>query len=152
MSQRHHIQHHSDGMIYAAGLACFLSGVLWLLFHYFIRREGAFGLEAHPLEHICLAIHGGAAIAMAWVFGLIWLMHIRRGWHKRRNLKSGISMASIMLVLIFSGWGLYYLSDEQWRDYTGFLHWFFGLFAGLWLPIHIWRGRQSSDRAFKSKA
>jgi amino acid transporter len=132
--------------VYAAGSACFLTGILWLLFHYFIRHEGDFGPEAHPLEHIWLTLHGGAAIAMAWVFGLMWLGHIRRGWQKGRNLKSGITMASIMLTLIFSGWGLYYLSNEQWREYTGFIHWGLGLFAGLWLPIHIWRGRLSAKK------
>ena len=152
MPRNHHNQPHTDGMrmptwirrwVYAAASACLLTGILWLLFHYFIRHEGEFGPEAHPLEHIWLTLHGGAAIAMAWVFGLMWLSHIRRGWQKRRNFKSGVTMASIMLILIISGWGLYYLSDEQWRSNTALIHWGLGLFIGLWLPIHIWRGRRS---------
>lgn len=129
---------------YGAGTTCFASGVLWLLFHYFIRHEGEFGPEAHPLGHVWLTLHGGAAFAMVWVFGLIWLAHVRRGWQRGRNLGSGVTMAILVLVLGLSGWGLYYLSDENWRDVTSLAHWALGLVAGAWLPFHIWRGRRSA--------
>lgn len=152
--RRHHAAH--DGMklpnwmrrwVYVAGTACLSSGVLWLIYHYFIQHEGEFGLESHPLEHIWLTLHAGAGILMTWVFGLIWLAHVRRGWQKGRNRVSGVTMASILIVLALSGWGLYYLSDENWRTTASFLHWGLGIFSGLWLPFHIWRGRRSANKS-----
>lgn len=148
--RRNHAAH--DGMrmptwmrrwVFVSGAACLLTGVLWLLFHHFVRHEGAFGPEAHPLEHTWLTLHGGAAIFMTWVFGLIWLPHVRRGWQRKRNLVSGATMASSIIVLAASGWGLYYLGDELWRAVVSALHWSIGLAGGAWLPIHIWRGRRS---------
>jgi len=127
--------------VYGAGIACLATGVLWLAFHHFVRCEGDFGPQAHPLEHVWLTLHGGAAIAMAWVVGLIWLAHVRRGWHRGRNRTSGAAMASILIVLAASGWGLYYLGDEDRRAAVALLHWTLGLAGGLWLPFHIWRGR-----------
>lgn len=147
--RRDHAAH--DGMrmpawmrrwVYLTGLSCLMTGVLWLTFHYFVRHEGEFGPEAHPLEHLWLTLHGGAAIVMAWVFGLIWLAHVRRGWHRGRNRNSGATMAFLLIVLAATGWGLYYLGDEAWREAASLIHWILGLTAGFWLPFHIWRGRR----------
>jgi hypothetical protein len=130
--------------VYFAGGACSLTGVLWLLFHHFVRHEGEFGPQAHLLEPIWLTLHGGAALAMAWVFGLIWLAHVRRGWQRGRNRTSGATMTTSLLVLGLSGWGLYYLGDEAWREAASLLHWSLGLGATGWLPFHVWCGRRSS--------
>lgn len=147
--RRDHAAH--DGMrmpiwirrwVYASGIACLLTGVLWLLFHHFVRHEGEFGPEAHPLEHIWLTLHGGTAFLVAWVMGLIWLAHVRRGWQGKRNLASGLTMATLLFVLAASGWGLYYLGNESWRAVISATHWVLGLTGGVWLPIHIWRGRR----------
>lgn len=128
--------------VYAAGTACTMSGLLWLVFHHFVRHEGDFGPESHPLEHVWLTLHGGAAIAMGWVFGLIWLAHVRRGLHRGRNRSSGLTMVVLLVILGLSGWGLYYLGDEDWRALASSAHWVVGLVASLWLPFHIWRGRR----------
>lgn len=131
--------------VYGAGLAALLSGLLWLLFEYFVRREGPFGLERHPLQHSWLVLHGAAALLMLWVFGLVWLAHVRRGWPRRRNRNSGAFMTASMTLLAASGWGLYYLGSEDWRPVLSLAHWLLGLAASLWLPIHIWRGRRSAQ-------
>lgn len=128
--------------VYAATAATWLSGILWLLFHHFVRREGPFGPEAHPLEHQWLALHGAAAFLIVWALGLIWTSHIRRGWWGQKNRKNGRAMTILLIVLILSGWGLYYLGNEDWRDQLANLHWILGLLLGLWLPLHIWNGRR----------
>jgi hypothetical protein len=133
--------------VYVAGIACLASGVSWLLFHHFIRHEGSFGPEAHPLERVSLAVHGAAALAMAWAFGLVWLAHVRRGWHRGRNRKAGAVMVATLAVLGASGWGLYYFGDETWRAATSLLHWIVGLAASAWLPWHIWLGRRALRRS-----
>lgn len=129
--------------IYAGGATALLTGAGWLLLHHFVRVEGAFGPEAHPLEHPALVLHGVAAAALLWAFGLIWLGHVRRAWHRRFNRRSGGTMVGLMVWLGASGLGLYYLADEQWREVASIGHWTLGLFAGAWLPIHVWRGRRA---------
>ena len=129
--------------VYGAGAAALVTGVLWLVFHHFIRREGPFGLEAHPLEHGWLMLHGAAGYAVVWSLGLIWFLHVRRGWSGTHNRLNGRTMTIVLIVLVLTGLGLYYLGDEIWRDRTAILHWALGLFAGAWLPFHVWRGRRS---------
>ncbi len=129
--------------VYSIGGACVLSGLLWLYLHHFVRVEGAFGPENSPLEHPLLVIHGLVAAAMTWLFGLLWLVHVRRAWYARRNRRSGGTMVTLMSWLCISGLGLYYIGNETAREYFSNGHWIAGVFAALWLPLHIWRGRRA---------
>jgi|CXWL01.1.fsa_nt_gi hypothetical protein len=129
--------------LYAAGVLCLASGSLWLVFHHFVRVEGTFGPQASPFEHPMLVAHGVTAFGLLWLFGALWLPHVRRAWHRRHNRSSGGTMATLMTWLAFSGLGLYYLGDEDWRAATSIGHWLAGLVAAAWLPIHIWRGRRA---------
>src|SRR5215468_6376632 len=80
---------------YVALAAAWMSGALWLLFHYFLQRQGEFSLEPHPLEHWWLRLHGLCAFALLWLGGLLWALHVRHGlgWPRRR--RSG-------LVIVFA--------------------------------------------------
>ena len=129
--------------IYGTGAAALATGVLWLLFHHFVHREGPFGPEAHPLEHVWLVLHGTAGYAVIWGLGLIWSLHVRRGWLHERNRVNGQTMTIALVVLALTGLGLYYMGDEVWRDRAAVAHWVLGLFAGVWLPFHIWSGRRT---------
>ena len=129
--------------VYGGGCACAATGIAWLLLHDFVTHEGAFGPESHPLEHPMLVAHGCAGLAMLWVFGLVWLPHVRRGWSRRRHRVVGGMMAALMLSLCASAAMLYYLGDERWRSLVAVAHWGLGLFAVAWLPLHIWLGRQA---------
>lgn len=129
--------------VYACGVACALSGAGWLLLHQFVQVDGAFGPEPHPLEHPALVLHGVAAAAMLWTFGLVWLAHVRRAWGRRTNRRSGGTLVALLAWLAVSGLGLYYLADERWRQVASIGHWALGLFAVAWLPIHVWRGRRA---------
>jgi len=137
--------------VYAGGTLCAASGALWLLFHYFIHRNGAFGPEPHPMEHAWLVVHGIAGLGMLWVFGLVWLPHVRRGWAKRQHRLAGGTMVSLMLWLAISAGGLYYLGNDDWRDVVGVAHWASGLFAAAWLPTHIWLGRRTIRRRARAR-
>ena len=132
--------------VYLGGALCAASGLAWLLLHDFAQREGAFGLEPHPLEHPSLVVHGVLGLALLWVFGLVWLPHVRRGWHRPRHRVVGGTMAALMLWLALSAAALYYLGDEAWRDRIATAHWALGLFAVAWLPLHIWLGRRAIRR------
>lgn len=127
--------------VYLGGALCALSGASWLVLHHFAQREGEFGMEAHPLEHPSLVAHGVSGLAMLWVFGLVWLPHVRRGWAHRIQRVVGGTMAALMLWLAITTAGLYYLGDDTLRGATSLAHWLAGLVAIAWLPAHIVLGR-----------
>jgi O-antigen/teichoic acid export membrane protein len=130
--------------IYISAAGCFTTGAVWLALHYFTRHEGPFGPEPHPLEHPVLVAHGCIAALMIWCFGLIFVMHIKRGWYRKLNRITGASVSAMALILLLTGLGLYYLGDETVRANAGLAHWLVGLVAGLSLPAHIYWGRYLS--------
>ncbi|HEY1212563.1 MAG TPA: hypothetical protein VGE93_02920, partial [Bryobacteraceae bacterium] len=44
--------------LYSIGIGVWLTGGLWLLFHYLLVRQGEFGPQTHPLEPWSLKLHG----------------------------------------------------------------------------------------------
>ena len=135
------LSHGHRNWVYWSGTLLLASGLLWLLFHYFLRVHGEFGDSPHPLESWWLRLHGGAAMLVLVVLGSLLPVHVRRGWHQRRNLLPGIVLSSAALLLIASGYALYYFGGEEARPWISAFHWVLGLGA---LPVvlwHIWHGR-----------
>lgn len=132
--------------VYLAASLCLLSGVLWLLFDTFVQHEGPFGPEQHPLQKQWLLLHGASAMLMLWVLGMVWLAHVKRGWSGVRNRVSGATVVTVLIVLALTGWGLYYLGDEDLRLWASRVHWLIGLMFAVALPLHIWLGRKSARR------
>jgi hypothetical protein len=122
-----------------------VSGALWLLFHYFLRVHGQFGEAPHPLESWWLRLHGAAAMLVLVVLGSLLPVHVRRGWHQRRNLLAGTILGAIGLLLIASGYALYYFGGEELRPWISAFHWVVGLSALPLLMWHISRGRRASS-------
>jgi len=129
--------------IYWSSAALFATGALWLLFHHFVRTHGQFGETAHPLEIWWLRLHGGCAMLMLIVLGSLLPVHVRRGWHLRKNLLAGWTLGLLALLLIASGYALYYVGNEMTRPWISALHWALGLGAPLVLTWHVWRGRRA---------
>jgi hypothetical protein len=121
---------------YATAAAAWLSGVLWLLFHYFLQRQGEFGAEAHPLEHWWLRLHGLCAFALLWLGGLLWALHVRHGlrWPQRR--RSGVVIMLAFCLLAATGYCLYYADEGALRDTAGTVHWMVGLLLALPIAVH----------------
>ena len=142
--------------IYWSGAALFTTGALWLLFHYFVRTHGQFGETAHPLEVWWLRLHGGCAMLVLVVVGSLLPVHVRRGWHLRKNLLAGWMLGLLALMLIASGYALYYIGNETTRPWISAFHWALGLGAPLVLTWHVWRGRRAhatrSDHRFRMHA
>jgi hypothetical protein len=115
------------------------SGALWLLFHYFLQRQGEFGLEPHPLEHWWLRLHGLTAFAALWLGGLLWALHVRDGLRRPQRRASGLAIMSAFVVLAASGYLVYYADEGGARDVAAVLHWSVGLLLAVPLVAH-WRG------------
>lgn len=122
------------------------SGALWLLFHYFLRTEGAFGAEAHPFEVWWLRLHGLMAMLALVAIGSLATNHMRLAWNRRKNLGTGLSMLAISAWLAVTGYALYYFASEANETWLPLTHWI----AGLALPaaglIHIRSGGRRPGR------
>ncbi len=131
-------------ILYVVGTGVWLTGGLWLLFHYFLVKQGEFGPEANPLEPWWLKLHGAFAFGAVWLFGLLWAMHISKLWpHNRRRWSGGI-LTGVFGLLVLSGYLLYYVGDDRIRPLISVVHWGIGLACPLFYVWH--RLRRRGDR------
>lgn len=132
--------------LYIVGIGVWLSGGLWLIFHYFLVQQGEFGPINSPLEPWWLKLHGAFAFAAIWVFGLLWAVHITKLWtHKRRRWSGGI-LTGVFLVLIITGYLLYYVGDDRVRPFISTVHWVIGLGCPLFFFLHRLKRRNVRAR------
>jgi hypothetical protein len=127
--------------IHVTGVGVWGSGVLWLVFHYFVSRPGEFGPEHSPLEPWWLKLHGAFAFLALWTAGLLWGLHVVNGWRLKRRRWSGSLAFGLMLVLIASGYLLYYVGDDSLRALTSAAHWAIGLALPAVYIVHRLAGR-----------
>ena len=127
--------------LYIVGGGSWLSGGLWLLFHYLLPRPGEFATTPHPLEAWWLTAHGAFAFIAIFTFGLLWGVHVVPGWKTRRRRPSGAAVVATVGWLALSGYLMYYLAGEQPRFVAGTLHWTVGLAAPLLFVYHGLRAR-----------
>ncbi len=127
--------------LYGVGLGLWLSGALWLIFHYFLVRQTPFGPSPHPLEHWSLSLHGLFAFAALGMFGFLWGTHIVGGWESKRRRISGSLLFLTVSELAVTGYLLYYPPTEGSLPAIALLHWGVGLPTLLSFLIHrFWRG------------
>ena len=130
-----------QGAVYAATAALAVTGIIWLVLHYFLPVSGEYGPQIHPLEPWMLRLHGAAAMAGLIIYGSLLPVHIRRAWSIRRNIVLGIGLISVMLLLTVTGYLLYYSGDENTRPVISAAHWILGLVVPVLLAWHIVSGR-----------
>lgn len=140
------LEHARQWELYAVGVGVWLSGGVWLLFHYFSGKQGDFGPVENPLTPWWLRLHGAFAFAAIWIFGLLWGTHITVGWPHKRRRWSGGGLAAVFLFLIVSGYLLYYLGDDRIRPLVSVLHWGIGLASPAFFLLHRLRRRRQSNR------
>lgn len=87
-----------------------------------------------------LKVHGIFATLMLLIIGSLMTTHVKLSLRRKRNLVTGLVILSVMLILSFSGSGLYY-SPEEWHENVKWIHIWVGVISILILPIHIMVGR-----------
>ena len=137
--------------VYVIGLGVWLSGTLWLLFHYFAVQTGPFGPEPHPLESWWLKLHGAFAFATLWIFGLLWGVHLVKGWSAGQRRWSGGLLVGALLWFVISGYLLYYVGDDDVRAVLSVLHWASGLAAPALFLVHRFQRSPSVATAATGK-
>lgn len=126
--------------LYIVFAALFLSGAAWAYWNYLTASPGDF--EAGAKTWV-LKIHGAAAMAILILIGMLLNGHVRFAWRARRNRVNGSIFLSTFAVLIVTGYGLYYASDEKLRSLTSWIHLVVGLALPILLLIHISLGRRT---------
>ncbi len=114
-----------------------LTGVLWLAV-YWSRLDPEVGA---PWQAWSMKIHGGAALASLFLIGTIWNSHIWHAWQRGRNRIAGSLLGSFLVLLILTGYGLYYFNGETLRAATEWIHWIVGGVLGLLFWLHLSLGR-----------
>jgi hypothetical protein len=127
-----------------SGAVLWLTGAAWLLLHYFGRVQGQFGPQANPLEPWLLRLHGLTMIAALLGVGSLLVVHIRKGWNYRTQRVLGVVLSSAVGLLILSGYLLYYVGDEDLRNWVSIVHWAIGLGAPIAFILHYTRRRSLS--------
>ena len=122
--------------LWIVGTAVWATGALWVIFHYFMKTEGEFGFQNHPLESVWLMLHGLTAAASLWLFGLLWGVHVETGWAVRWRRRSGGTLTGTLIFLAVSGYALYYIGNEEILDWTQIAHWGVGIAALAIFFIH----------------
>lgn len=138
-------------LIYATFVLLWTSGALWLAFHYFLRVEGDFGPEAHPLEAWWLRLHGLMAMLALVAVGSLATNHVRLAWKRGKNLRTGLPMLAMTAWLAASGYTLYYFASEANEAWLPLTHWIAGLALPLAGLVHVREGRRRPARATHRK-
>lgn len=135
LNQRH------ERWLYMIGVLTFVSGLGWLADHYLFAGSADFGDAHAALEPWWLRLHGAAAMAGLVVLGSLLPGHIARAWRLRRNHRSGLLMLSLVVLLVVTGYGLYYAGDEETRPWISVVHWLAGMLAAAGLVLHVRLGK-----------
>jgi hypothetical protein len=126
--------------VYATFAILFASGAVWLIAD--ARKDGDNGELWQQVAATLLMTHGGSAMVTLMMLGALVPVHMRYGWRGRKNLTTGIAMATVSAILIVTAFGLYYFGAETGRAIAGDLHTWFGVASPALLVAHIWWGRR----------
>jgi len=122
----------------------FVSGATWLALHRWGATETEFGAQQNPAEPWLLRLHGAAAMATLVILGTMIPLHLRRSWRARRNRRTGVVITSVCVLLIVSGYFLYYAGGDTMRRAAVYGHDVLGLALPVIVIWHIFRGRRST--------
>lgn len=130
-------------MLYTACLTLFISGAAWAWLQH-LDEAGNAGDALVKLKQPLIAIHGFSAMAFVLLLGTLLINHVRRAWHARKNRKNGVFFLAATSLLTLSGYALYYLGNEDWRNAASQFHLWLGLAAPVLLAWHIILGRRAT--------
>jgi hypothetical protein len=91
---------------------------------------------------IWAALHGLLAFGSLLLLGSLLPLHVRHGLRQRRNRGTGIALLSTWPVLLLTGWGIYYVSNELLARWTSVAHSLIALPISVFLGVHAWRAHR----------
>jgi cation transport ATPase len=132
--------------LYAVVAVLWLSGAVWLGLSLW-QKTFAADLERLSAQPFLLEIHGAAAMVFLIVFGTLLPGHLLRGWRRKQERPSGVSVLVVSAVMVASGWGLYYFGSEGLRSATSLVHSVLGILLPLAIALHVWLVKRRAAEA-----
>jgi hypothetical protein len=134
------LQHVLRAALYGVGALLWVSGAVWLVLHYVYPQSTPFGPLPNPWEAPLMRTHG--LIAVCGVFLIGWMMsaHVTARWASERNRRSGLVLTAAALLLIVSGYALYYTTGAP-HDAAALAHEAVGVLSPAAALAHWWRNR-----------
>jgi hypothetical protein len=124
--------------VYLTFAALLVTGAGWLVCHYLLSPAGEPAPLPHPLEGLWLELHGAAGMLALVVFGSLFTAHMTKAWALGRGRASGGTLAGLFVLLAATGYGLYYVADDDARSWISVIHWVVGLGTPILLVAHVW--------------
>ena len=128
--------------IYALTALLVASGLGWLVTAYLLAPAGATMPAPHALNGPLLAVHGIAAYAALFAYGLVGHAHVRTGWRVPSLRSAGLLLCVAIALLALTALGFYYVATESYIPYLRWTHVAAGVLLPCWLALHIVRGRR----------
>ena len=130
-------------LLYAIAVSLLVSGGAWAWANR-LDQAGQAGASLRQLKTGLMKVHGFSAMVFVLLLGTLLPGHVRRAWHARKNRRNGSFFLTVVSVLTLSGYLLYYLGDEDWRNAASNFHLWLGLAAPVLLLWHIRSGRRAA--------
>lgn len=126
--------------IYSIAALLWLSGAFWLVLHFSLQQSTPFGPLPNPWEAPLMRVHGLVAVCAVFLIGWMTASHVATRWTSNRNRRSGLALGITALLLVLSGYALYYVTGFP-HDAAALAHEVVGVFAPLAAIAHWWRNR-----------
>lgn len=121
-----------------------IHGVIYGIYKYFLQVESQYGPRPHPMQDLWQGIHIVLSPLLIFAFGLLWKNHIvlmyQNALIKRR---SGIILVVSMIIMIFSGYLVQVVYQEQPQKIVAILHIAISALFSFAYIVHHLLGRRS---------
>jgi hypothetical protein len=131
-------------LLYSVCLLLLLSGALWAWINHLDQTAQA-SERMRDFKPWLLKLHGLSAMLFVLLLGTLLPGHVRRAWRARKNRRNGAFFLTVVGALTLSGYLLYYIGDEAWRNAMSNFHLWLGLAAPVLLSWHIRSGRRAAS-------
>jgi len=123
--------------LYGLLLLSWCSGGGFFILKTWFIQEGEYGLVKHAWQYPALQIHGAMAFLMMVGFGFVLGAHMPSSWKTKQKRKTGILLIAMPCLLIMSGYLLYYVAEDTFREWVEYTHLAIGFLLPLSLALHI---------------
>ncbi len=137
--------------IYLIFGSLWLTGCLWLALDLLFQSRGQFGPIPHPWEPPLLLWHGIIAILSIYLLGWVSARHVLRWWPGRQRRLSGGILAAFFVLLVLSGFALFFTTDDRWQHFAATAHDVFGVGVTLFVIQHWFFARRRDIRSAASR-